>query len=62
MRAGEDVIFDMTREVIAELDQLASVAEETSSWLYQHDRDLTGFIGRDREPVADRCRRRRPHP
>src|SRR5262245_34146789 len=39
-----DVIFDVARQVIAELHDLASVAEETSSWPYRHDRDLTGFI------------------
>ena len=39
-----DVIFDTAREAIAALGGLASVAEETSSWPYQHDRDLTGFI------------------
>jgi putative iron-dependent peroxidase len=45
-----DVIFDMAREAIAELDGLASVAEETSSWPYQHDRDLTGFIDGTENP------------
>jgi porphyrinogen peroxidase len=39
-----DVVFDMAREAIAALDGVASVADETSSWPYQHDRDLTGFI------------------
>src|SRR4029077_14973759 len=38
-----DVVFDMAREVIAELSELATVAVETSSWPYRHDRDLTGF-------------------
>jgi putative iron-dependent peroxidase len=45
-----DVIFDMAREAIAELDALATVAEETSSWPYQHDRDLTGFIDGTENP------------
>jgi porphyrinogen peroxidase len=45
-----DVIFDTAREAIAELDQLATVAEETSSWPYQHDRDLTGFIDGTENP------------
>jgi porphyrinogen peroxidase len=45
-----DVIFDMAREAITELEGLASVAEETSSWPYQHDRDLTGFIDGTENP------------
>jgi putative iron-dependent peroxidase len=45
-----DVIFDMAREAIAELRAVASVAEETSSWPYQHDRDLTGFIDGTENP------------
>jgi porphyrinogen peroxidase len=45
-----DVIFDMAREAITDLDDLASVAEETSSWPYQHDRDLTGFIDGTENP------------
>jgi porphyrinogen peroxidase len=34
-----DVIFDVARDAIAELRELASVVEETSSWPYRHDRD-----------------------
>ncbi len=45
-----DVIFDMAREAIAEVDALASVADETSSWPYRHDRDLTGFIDGTENP------------
>lgn len=30
--------------------ELASVAEETSSWAYRHDRDLTGFIDVSENP------------
>jgi len=45
-----DVIFDTAREVIAALARLASVAEETSSWPYRHDRDLTGFIDGTENP------------
>ena len=37
-----DVIFDMARAVIHDLAGQASLAEETSSWPYRHDRDLTG--------------------
>ena len=46
-----DVIFDVSRQVIAQLEGLASVAEETSSWPYQHDRDLTGFIDGTENPT-----------
>jgi putative iron-dependent peroxidase len=45
-----DVVFDMAREAMAELVDLASVAEEASSWSYQHDRDLTGFIDGTENP------------
>ncbi len=45
-----DVIFDTARDAIATLDRLASVAEETSSWPYRHDRDLTGFIDGTENP------------
>ena len=46
-----DVIFDVARTAIAELQGLATVAEETSSWPYQHDRDLTGFIDGTENPT-----------
>ena len=45
-----DVIFDVSHRAIAELKDLASVADETSSWPYQHDRDLTGFIDGSENP------------
>ena len=45
-----DVIFDTARAAIAELSGLASVSDETSSWPYQHDRDLTGFIDGTENP------------
>jgi porphyrinogen peroxidase len=46
-----DVIFDTARSAIAALAGLAAVAEETSSWSYQHDRDLTGFIDGTENPT-----------
>jgi putative iron-dependent peroxidase len=46
-----DVIFDVAREAIAELQGLATVVEETSSWPYRHDRDLTGFIDGTENPT-----------
>jgi porphyrinogen peroxidase len=45
-----DVIFDTAREAIAALRDRASVAEETSSWPYRHDLDLTGFIDGTKNP------------
>jgi porphyrinogen peroxidase len=45
-----DVIFDVSRMAIGELAGLAVIAEETSSWSYQHDRDLTGFIDGTENP------------
>jgi putative iron-dependent peroxidase len=49
--ASYDVVFDVARAAIAELAPLATVAEETSSWPYQHDRDLTGFIDGTENPT-----------
>jgi putative iron-dependent peroxidase len=46
-----DVIFDMARSVIHDLAGQASLAEETSSWSYRHDRDLTGFIDGSENPT-----------
>jgi putative iron-dependent peroxidase len=46
-----DVIFDMARSVIHDLDGQASLGEETSSWSYRHDRDLTGFIDGSENPT-----------
>ena len=45
-----DVIFDISREAINELKGLATVADETSSWPYQHFRDLTGFVDGTENP------------
>jgi putative iron-dependent peroxidase len=46
-----DVIFDMARSVVHDLAGLASLADETSSWAYHHDRDLTGFIDGSENPT-----------
>jgi putative iron-dependent peroxidase len=45
-----DVIFDVAHAAIAAMKELASVAEETSSWAYRHDRDLTGFVDGSENP------------
>jgi putative iron-dependent peroxidase len=46
-----DVIFDMARSVIHDLSGLAYLGQETSSWPYRHDRDLTGFIDGSENPT-----------
>ncbi len=62
-----DVIFDTSRHAIAELRELASVAEETSSWPYG-GRDLTGFIDGSetqicwKRPNSHWCQREIPEP
>ena len=45
-----DVVFEVARKAITALQDLASVADETSSWPYKHDRDLTGFIDGSENP------------
>ena len=45
-----DVIFDTARQAVTALAAVASIAEETSSWPYRHDRDLTGFIDGSENP------------
>ena len=45
-----DVIFDVSHEAIAELEGLATVADETSSWPYHKYRDLTGFVDGTENP------------
>ena len=49
--AGYDVVFDVARAAIAALHGLAAVGEETSSWSYHHDLDLTGFIDGTENPT-----------
>jgi putative iron-dependent peroxidase len=46
-----DVVFDMARSVVRDLAGLALLADETSSWSYRHDRDLTGFIDGSENPT-----------
>jgi porphyrinogen peroxidase len=49
--ASYDVVFDAARDAVTWLDGLAVLAEETSSWPYRHDRDLTGFIDGSENPT-----------
>ena len=46
-----DVLFDMARSVVRDLADFASLADETASWPYRHDRDLTGFIDGSENPT-----------
>lgn len=45
-----DVLFDTAHQIISDLDGLATVADETVSWPYRHDRDLTGFVDGTENP------------
>jgi putative iron-dependent peroxidase len=46
-----DVVFDMARSVIRDLAGQGSLGQETSSWSYRHDRDLSGFIDGSENPT-----------
>jgi porphyrinogen peroxidase len=46
-----DVVFDTARSAIGALRGIAAVAEETSSWPYRHDLDLTGFVDGTENPT-----------
>ncbi len=46
-----DVVFDVGRAAIAELADVATLADETASWPYHHDLDLTGFIDGTENPT-----------
>jgi putative iron-dependent peroxidase len=48
--SGYDVVFDEARAAISILAPIAAVGEETSSWPYRHDRDLTGFVDGSENP------------
>jgi putative iron-dependent peroxidase len=47
---SRDIVFDSTLEVTRLLAGLATVASELDGWLYQHRRDLTGFIDGTENP------------
>lgn len=46
-----DVLFDMAHTVVQDLAGQATLKEETASWPYRHDRDLTGFIDGSENPT-----------
>lgn len=50
-----DVIFDVARAAISSVASVATVADETSSWPYHHDRDLTGFEDGTENPSLARA-------
>jgi putative iron-dependent peroxidase len=45
-----DVVFDGAVRVIDSVSSIATVASELGGWVYQHDRDLTGFIDGTENP------------
>ena len=49
-----DVLFDMARSVVRDMAGLATLADETTSWPYRHDRDLTGFTDGSENPHSAR--------
>jgi len=46
-----DVVFDVAHDAIAQLGPVGRLADETSSWPYRHDRDLTGFVDGTENPT-----------
>jgi putative iron-dependent peroxidase len=49
---ARDVVFDSTVGIIAAVAASARVASELGGWLYQHRRDLTGFIDGTENPSS----------
>lgn len=45
-----DVVFDSVRRIFDALAGVATPVSETTGWLYQHKRDLTGFIDGTENP------------
>lgn len=51
---SRDVVFDAASAAVAELAEVASVADESEGWTYQHHRDLTGFVdGTENPPLVE---------
>jgi porphyrinogen peroxidase len=49
-----DKVFDVTKEAMKTLAQLAVLALEVAGWTYREDRDLTGFIdGTENPPLSE---------
>lgn len=47
---ARDVVFDSARRIFDALAGVADQVSETTGWLYQHKRDLTGFIDGTENP------------
>ncbi len=55
--AAYDVVFDVSRDVVTDLAEHASLAHEVVGWPYHRDLDLTGFIdGTENPPLLDAMR------
>lgn len=51
---SQDVVFDASAAAVAELADVATVADENEGWTYQHHRDLTGFEdGTENPPLVE---------
>src|SRR3989440_12363795 len=49
-----DKVFDVTKEAVQALAQLATLALEVAGWTYRENRDLTGFIdGTENPPLSE---------
>ena len=49
-----DKVFDVTREAVQALAQVAILALEVAGWTYKENRDLTGFIdGTENPPLSE---------
>jgi len=49
--ATYDVVFDLSRAIVAELAPQATLAHEMVGWPYHHDLDLTGFMDGTENPT-----------
>jgi putative iron-dependent peroxidase len=49
--ASYDVVFDLSRAIVAELASQATLAHEMVGWPYHHDLDLTGFMDGTENPT-----------
>ena len=49
--ASYDVVFDLSRDVVAQVASHVTLERETVGWPYHHDLDLTGFIDGTENPT-----------
>ena len=49
---SRDVVFDSALRVLAATEDIATAASEVNGWIYQHERDLTGFIDGTENPAV----------